>query len=29
MPIVKIMEQNGIYYSDQLKKQIRRLTGEL
>ena len=29
MPIVKIMEQNGIYYSDQLKNQIRRLTGEL
>ena len=29
MPIVQIMEQNGIYYSDQLKNQIRRLTSEL
>lgn len=29
MPIVQIMEQNGIYYSDQLKNQISRLTGEL
>ncbi len=29
MPIVQIMEQNGIYYSGQLKAQIRRATGEL
>lgn len=29
MPIVQIMEQNGIYYSGQLKAQIRRVTGEL
>lgn len=29
MPIVQVMEQNGIYYSGQLKAQIRRATGEL
>ncbi len=28
MPIVQMMEQNGIYYSKQLKEQIRRITGE-
>ena len=29
MPIVQVMEQNGIYYSEQLKEQIRKLAGEI
>ena len=29
MSIVQTMEQNGIYYSEQLKKQIQKLAGEL
>ena len=28
MPIVQVMEQNGIYYSEQLKEQIRNLANE-
>ena len=29
MSIVQVMEQNGIYYSEQLKELIRKLAGEL
>ncbi len=28
MPIVQVMEQNGIYYSERLKEQIRKIVGE-